>query len=597
MTDLRTVYERQREARTARDNVSRIYEEIYWDLEPRARDRVNVYEHPEVIAAQREADRLSTEVAALREQVGGRVFRVVDAKLPALRERIEKLNRKAAKLGTGEITLTVSDEKDQEIRRELPPDYDPATTMQDWGSAGVERIIDYTFVTVNGETPMIAGWVFIASLDHDADQGAEESVGIRRAPTGTGLVSRIGQQAAERVEALDLTCYRHAGPDCDHCGYNRQRKQTYVLYEVATGELRQIGSTCLKDYTGAHNPERVAAWAEWLEALYSDLGFESGDDGFGDIGIGGGRIAIGTLDYLGHVAAITREFGWVPRWSRDGYYGDFTRNEGATADRARDNYLERNKKFRIEVTAEDRELAKTALDWVRDDLGERDESDLDEFEHNLVTYCRADYLPEKGDGFIAACIGSYQRELQRNLEAKKAADSQWIGQVGDRVKGLTFSVTFVRSFEGRFGTRWLTKGHDADGNGILWWGSGGLEQGKTYTASATIKKHETDNYNGGGKVTQITNLRSIKEAENDAQTIAMEVAKTAAEREQERLRRLDPAELDEQIDAARASYNDYAESLRHADSADWKRYYTEHLERLTRLINRLQADRQALQAL
>ena len=147
---------------------------------------------------------------------------------------------------------------------------------------------------------MIAGWVFVATLDHEADEGADEGTAIRRAPVGSRLISRIGEEAATAVESADLTAYRHGGNDCDHCGFNRRRKQTYVLYEAETGELRQIGSTCLKDYTGAHNPERIAAWAEWLEgctATWSATAWYGGEGG------GGGRIAIRTMT------------SW-PTWSR-----------------------------------------------------------------------------------------------------------------------------------------------------------------------------------------------------------------------------------------------------------------------------------------
>ena len=280
-TTMQHVYERQRAAERAREDVSETYERVYWDLDPRERERVGAENHPDYIAAQARADALTAEVAALRTEVGGRVFRVVDSKLTELGERIAKLNKKAVKLGTEAITLTVSDEHAQEVTREMRPPTDSVAaallavegTTRDY----VERVTDYTFVIVNGETPMIAGWVFVATLDHEADEGADEAVGIRRAPVGTFLVNRIGEEAAAAVETADLTAYRHASNDCDHCGFNRRRKQTYVLYEVATGELRQIGSTCLKDYTGAHNPERIAAWAEWLEGLYSDLGRGDGE--------------------------------------------------------------------------------------------------------------------------------------------------------------------------------------------------------------------------------------------------------------------------------------------------------------------------------
>jgi hypothetical protein len=589
---LKTVYERQQDMSEAQRQVSAAYEDIYWNLDPRAREKVNVYEHPDVVAAQAKAEALAVEVAALRDQVGGRVFRVVNSKLAALTDRIGKLNKKAVKLGTDPIILTASVETDQVKRMVITnPEMYQAVGFMD-GINGHEEIIDFTFVTVNGPTPMLPGFVFIATLDHDTD--SDDSVGIRRAPVGTGLINQIGEEAAKAVEAADLTAYRHAGPNCDHCGYRRNRKQTYVLYEVASGQMRQIGTNCVKDYIpGANNPERVAAWAEWLQALYADLGYESGDDGFGDIAVGAGRTVIPTDEYLYNVAAVIRQVGWAPRWTKDGY-GEFYRNHMATADRAKDNYLERNAKLRIEVTDEDVEIADTALAWVRDDLAERDE--LDEYQHNLTTYAKSEYLPEKGDGFIASIIGAYQRELQRKLEAEKAANSEWIGKVGDRIKGLTFTVTFVKSFEGNYGTRWMTKGYDAGGNQIIWWGAGGIDQGTTVTCSATIKKHDVDSYNANAKVTQVTNLRSIKPVENDAQQ-TLEVTKTAAEREQDRIKRINPAELDKQLDAAIATYNDYTDSLSHADSQSWRDYYEEQRSRVARLVTRLKADQEALKTL
>jgi hypothetical protein len=598
---LQHVYERQQAAERARWDVSETFERIYWDLDKRERDVQKVHEHEAYRAAQAEADRLTAEVAELRAEVGGSVFRVVNSKLDELATRIEKLNKKAAKLGTDAITLTVSDEHDQTITRESLVDQDIADIYgQIEGSTFVERVVDYTFVTVNGETPLIAGWVFVATLDHEADEGADEAVGIRRAPVGARLAERIGAEAAAAVEHADLTAYRHASNDCDHCGFNRRRKQTYVLHEVATGELKQIGSTCVKDFIpGAHNPERIAAWAEWLEGLYRDLG-----TGLGEEGGGGGRIAVRTLDYLANVAAVIRERGWSARWFKSDY-GDFERNHGATADVAMGNVFERKAKYKIPVTDEDHAEAKLALDWVRDDLGERDE--LSEFEHNLTTYCTSDYVPEKGDGFIAYAIMARRRAVEKVLETERkekvAATSEWFGEIKSRVKGLTFTVTFTRSFESAYGVRVLTKGFTPDGNSITWWGNGGgMEQGKTYSAAATIKAHETDDYNGGAKTTVITNLRSIEEVEgDDAEAAEMETTKTAAEREAERLRRIDPTELEERIDSARASYNDYTDLLSHETGQSFdgslRRYYEETRKRIGGLVTRLEADQRALREL
>jgi hypothetical protein len=505
-TTLQAVYERQQAADNARWDVSETYERVYWELDARARERVNVYEHPDVAAAQRVADKLNTEVAALREEVGGRVFRVVDSKLDELRARIEKLNKKAAKYETEPVTLIVSDEHDQQVIREARPAGDAVEASLEAVEGTrhyTERIVDYTFVVVDGPSAVIEGWVFVATLDHDADQGADESVGIRRAPVGTNLINRVGAEAAAAVEAADLTSYRHARADCDHCGWKRRRNQTYVLYELATGALRQIGSTCLKDYTGASSAERAASWAEWLEALYSDLG--GGE--YGEPGDGGGRIAFRTDDFLANVAAVTRENGWRSRWSKDGY-GGFERNHDATADQALANMNAR--KPDIKVTDEDCEEARIALEWVRDDLAERDE--LDEFQHNLATYCRADYLPAKGDGFVAYAIEARKREIGTRLEYERkervAVESEWIGEPKQRIKGLVFTVTFTKVIDGLYGAKQLTKGHDADGNLLIWWASGGtwLDQGHTYELTATVKAHDRDSYQNDAKVTEITRV-------------------------------------------------------------------------------------------
>ena len=95
---------------------------MYWDLDPRDRERATFTSIPTSSPPSPTLTRLTAEVAGLREQVGGSVFRVVDSKLTELGERIAKLNKKAVKLGTEPITLTVSDEHDQEVIRELAPD-------------------------------------------------------------------------------------------------------------------------------------------------------------------------------------------------------------------------------------------------------------------------------------------------------------------------------------------------------------------------------------------------------------------------------------------------------------------------------------------
>jgi hypothetical protein len=291
----------------------------------------------------------------------------------------------------------------------------------------------------------------------------------------------------------------------------------------------------------------------------------------------------------------------VPRWSRS-EYGDSERNYNATADVAEANYFERKPKFKVQVTDEDYAEAEAALEWVREDLAERE--DLDEFQHNLTTYCRSDYVPKKGSGFVAYAVMARRREIEGFIKKERAekvkATSEWFGEVKSRVKGLRFTVTFTREFESRFGVTTLTKGITPEGNLVTWFGAGGLEQGHTYTASATIKKHELDKYADDAQTTVITNLRSIEEidTENGEKAVEMEVTATAADREAARLKRLDPKEVDEHLDSAIASYNDLTNTMERGVSGSWEReYYADQEQRLKRLITRLENDQRALKEL
>lgn len=570
------VYERQEALADARFRANDEYDRIWYDSPPNARDVERIAHHPDVVAARARVESIATEVAGLQEEIGGKVYRTVNSKLDALRERIAKLNRRAAKLGVEEIALKVTDETESEERIARHVSQEAIDVLG--GNNVSKEIVDFTYVVLAGEAPRVPGFRFIAVLDHTVQEGATDAVGIARVPSTD--------------EAIDLSGYRHAPNRCDHCGYERQRNQTYVVWSEGETKTLQVGSTCLRDFTGANNPHAAASWAEYLAALDADLTVE-GEDLFGAVG---GRRAVNTLEYLTHVAACTREDGWRKRWNE---YGD--RGYG-TADQAHQNLAdygktEKGRPLYVEVTEDDKALAEKALTWVRDDLGERE--DLSEFEHNLVTYTLRDYLPEKGDGIVAYAVEAYRRSEDKRLRtehaAKVAATSEYVAAKGDRVKGLVWTVTFTREFEGDYGTRYLAKGLTPDGNQIIWWGSRPLEQGKTYSMTATVKRHTTDDYNGGAKATEITRPAKITEVEEPEVETAeeVEVTQTAEEREAARVKRLDPDKLERKLLSASQSLWNARDAQGDSNSRDYDSYYADQAKALERRVEALESDLRA----
>lgn len=77
--------------------------------------------------------------------------------------------------------------------------------------------------------------MLVARIEHQPDGNA-----IGRLPGSAGV---------------DLDEWAAAPPQCDHCSLDRRRRETYLLR--ADSLFAQVGTTCLLDFTGGHDPARA----------------------------------------------------------------------------------------------------------------------------------------------------------------------------------------------------------------------------------------------------------------------------------------------------------------------------------------------------
>jgi hypothetical protein len=105
----------------------------------------------------------------------------------------------------------------------------------------LERREGKVLVKLSGEPPRPERWEVVGRLDHR-----------------DGGPGRIGFATRD----LDRAAWSGAGPWCEHCGLLRRRTVTFLVRR-GDGEIRQIGSSCLRDYTG-HDLPRVARQAELM---------------------------------------------------------------------------------------------------------------------------------------------------------------------------------------------------------------------------------------------------------------------------------------------------------------------------------------------
>lgn len=308
-----------------------------------------------------------------------------------------------------------------------------------------KEVIRYIDIDVEG-TAAVNGWKFAASLDF-TEKG--------------NIISK-----AVDVEIPDR--YYGCAPWCEHCKTARDRKHSYIVFNEESGEFKQVGKSCLKDFTGGLSAEYVANFESFLKEIEEASEFS----GLGSWGTSWFEVE----KYMAYVAETIRIYGYVRRDS----------GEISTADRAEELYRNENgmrvsrsesvkarlwdakvKGFNAE---NGKELAGTVREWI---LGnDRD----DNYFHNLKVACGLDFGGYKVLGLLASSFPAYDRELEfqaekRAREAKEAEareKSSWMGNVGDKVSFKIADFRVISSWETQWGMTMVYKFVAEDGREATW---------------------------------------------------------------------------------------------------------------------------------
>lgn len=223
-----------------------------------------------------------------------KTYTVPEENLPELKRQLEKLAKKATKLGLTPITMKELGHEDfpyvctRNGRRKL--------TAEEAASGRFE-VVYFRFYTVEvaGERPRLSGWEFIATLQHLNNENGETMNMLRTSPSFTG------QLPAE---------YRTASPhNCDHCRRSiKTRKETFIVRHE-DGSWKQVGRNCTQDFLGNKDPHKVTEGLEhWLSV---DSLFRDAEEGFG-MGFGG-EYRFPIEEFLTIAAAMVRVDGWCSR--------------------------------------------------------------------------------------------------------------------------------------------------------------------------------------------------------------------------------------------------------------------------------------------
>ena len=374
--------------------------------------------------------------------------------LEATKAKIEKINAIASKKGlSGRLTV---DATEVTVKRDV---------------AGIEVSEVRWETKITGEPPRHNGWVFLASLEW-----IETGVITRNAPGAKVMVDRDALKPGH----------------CDHCGYNRRRKTTYVVLNEETGEQVQVGSTCLKDFLG------------WTGSVVFFTDDEIREEVSGCSGWGTPEFT--TESILAVAWACVTTFGYVR-----------SREEGATASKvwevmgARENKYNRELKAKIRAVAKDAlPMAQKLLEFI---LSDEFRGDSD-YVVNLKTYCAAKYNTARSFGFLASVPQAYARHLDQTFKREKEREgtvNEWVGSEKDKIT-LNVKIKVVSWIPDYYsgGVKPLYTFITDTGHTFKWFASraafGEDVTEEFFPINATIKGHEEWK---GQKSTVITRCKKI----------------------------------------------------------------------------------------
>lgn len=419
-------------------------------------------------------------------------FEIPAERLADARAVVKRFANKAGKLGLGAPSLTVirtwtrrwlcdrsgralTGAIDGDLPIEMPPHF-----FEIKGREMVE-------VEILGERPVIAGWSFGATLEHT--------------PAGTIL---------RKMPGLDLDLpigYRTVGTKCDHCKTSRKRSVTYVVRNVATGEWKQVGNSCLQDFLASAS---AAAWMATFACIKSIEDLKD-DESEGGWGFSLAAPIIPVRSYLAGIAAEVRQCGWV---AASGVNSEF---KLCTADSVMmgfsDSDVLRRAAYLDTLEPQDFATADAALAWLASDAAGNSD-----FAHNLRVASAASDVTSKTARMVATIIKGHLGEQLRMRERAAQCNEYLSAGVGEKFE-IACTMIDRRVFEGEHGYSYKCTFHDVDGRAVIWWASSdpqAVEIGDSVTLRGTVKKRDEWN---GRKQTTVTRCKIIAVESPEAKAV------------------------------------------------------------------------------
>lgn len=416
---------------------------------------------------------------ATRPEVTGSSVLVEPHQEAGFLKKIEALNKKAKTFGLSPITV-----KSKEV---LIYEYHSEPTRGGGTFSYLKPVPKGTIaqnpvqiLRIEIEFPLIklGNWLVVAKLE--------------KTPSGNlqFLVTR------DQADAQATAAYASEPVHCEHCDLKRTRKDGYVLRDLGHGGYKQVGASCLQDFTGID-----PAAALFMARMWSVI--SAYEDDFNEFSRSGRINAVETRRFLAAVSFLSQTFGFVSAaMARD-------RALSPTYSDAMQlgNLMQEDEGLRAKYLASidnHRKVADDVLAWIACKPVQS------AFDSNLKLLLGQDALSadRKHLAFAAAAVAMFYKTTEA---LKEKPNLKHVGTEGQKMSA-SLNVHRTIDIETPYGRSTLVLLRDDDGNHLTWKTAAcpreliENEGHLRFSASFKVKKH--DNYKAVPQ-TIITHLKVV----------------------------------------------------------------------------------------
>jgi hypothetical protein len=406
-----------------------------------------------------------------------------------LKEKIDKLNAKAAKWHVPPLELGVVREREV-----------PVTKRDMWGNeenVGVKKL--YT-IQIKGVTPRVEGYVFIGKVQHTT--GGENILNIAPGSPIKNLPD----------------IYRTAKAECDVCKEKRERFNTFILQleqedlqrfpDKKAHDLIQVGSACLHRFLPGISVDQLMNYAKLIEELRAfrdgSGGEEWDDDSDYDAERGGPnpfRRHVNTETLLKYIALTYMARGEYVSKSKGGYDKFPTAEEASSVmfDTKHQTWINDQARKNPAIRNGANDLAAKVIHWMKkmdfNELG-RNSPEWANYFGNLNVVAHSSSMDIKNANYLGGVFQTYLRMEQEKEKSAAAQGKGYVGTVGQRI-AFNGTLRVKRPLPvSHWGQSYLYVFEDMDKNNIKWITNKdmGFEVGQTYSMSGKVKVHEVDKW-------------------------------------------------------------------------------------------------------